>query len=265
MFFHQPSNSLSANNYNACFYRNEKWDFHFHKNFEIIYVIEGSVTCTVNSSTQKLSPGDFGLCLSNDIHSYEPCENALYWVCVFSADYVRTFSKQVMNKDSRSFKFKCSSSVECFIKDNLISEDTPPINMLKACLYALCNEYINSVELIDKNTSKTHSMTAIVDFVSSHHTENIKLDDISKLLGLDYHYVSRYFKKVFNMSFTVFLNSYRLETAIGLLDESNKKIVDIAYESGFQSVRAFNECFKRTFKISPSEYKKQSTQKSHVN
>lgn len=255
MFIHQPTNSLSANNYNAVFYRETNINFHFHKSFEILYVINGSVECTVNSKKEQLFAGDFGLCLPNDIHSYTPSDNTLYWVCVFSADYVRTFSKQVSGKTSANFKFKCSESVEAFIKSNLITEVPPPINMLKSCLYAMCNEFINNVELTDKNTEKTQIMSRIVDFVAENHTENITLLDIANVLGLNYHYVSRYFNSIFNMTFNEFLNMHRLETAIQLLDESDKKLVDIAYESGFQSVRTFNDCFRKHFKISPSKYR----------
>lgn len=255
MFFHQPINSLSANNYNARFYRETNIDFHFHKNFEILYVIKGSVRCVVNNKEEQLIPGDFGLCLSNEIHSYTPSENSLYWVCVFSADYVRVFSKQVSGKTGTSFKFRCSDSVKDFINDNLISETPPPVNMLKACLYAMCNEYLKYVELTDKNTEKAQIMSTIIDYVAEHHTENISLSDIANMLGLNYHYVSRYFNSIFNMPFNEFLNMHRLETAIQLLDESDKKLVDIAYESGFQSVRTFNDCFKKHFQISPSKYK----------
>ena len=41
MIFHQPHNSKTNYNYNAFFYQKEKWDPHFHKNFEVIYVLEG--------------------------------------------------------------------------------------------------------------------------------------------------------------------------------------------------------------------------------
>lgn len=58
------------------------------------------------------------------------------------------------------------------------------------------------------------------------------------------------------MSFTNFLNIYRLETAIRLLEETDKKITDIALESGFQSVRSFNNSFNLKFGISPREYKR---------
>ena len=156
------------------------------------------------------------------------------------------------------FCFYCSDSVKKFVLANMIKEEVPPHFMLKSCLYAICAEYLTSVELIEKDRNKTRNIDAITDFVAQHHTENIGLSDIAKLLGYDYNYVSRYFKMVFNMSFKEFLTIHRLETAVKLMEEGNKKIVDIAYESGFQSVRTFNESFKKHFNSSPLKYKKTS-------
>ena len=58
------------------------------------------------------------------------------------------------------------------------------------------------------------------------------------------------------MSFSDLLSLYRLEAAAALLDETDKKITEIAFESGFQSIRSFNNSFRAQFGMSPSEYKK---------
>lgn len=258
MIFHQPDNSLTANNYNSKLYRDDVWDFHFHKNFEVIYVLEGGVFCSVNGIEKILKKGEFGMCLPNEIHSYRPQEDAYYWVGVFSADYVRSFSNKIKGKQGTDFSFGCSDSVRDFIEKNIVKEEVPSLFMLKACLYALCDAYWNSVDIIERDVNKTRNIEIITDFVAQHHTENIGLGDIAKLLGYDYNYVSRYFRTVFSMSFKDFLTMHRLETAIKIMEEDNKKIVDVAYESGFQSIRTFNESFKKYFGISPSEYKKTS-------
>ena len=90
MIYHQPHNSLS-NNFNAVFYRTEVWNSHFHKSFELVYVIEGSLICFSNGEEYILKSGQFGICLPYDIHSYEPQGDTHYWVCVFSEDNVHDF------------------------------------------------------------------------------------------------------------------------------------------------------------------------------
>lgn len=254
--FHQPYNSL-INNFNARFYKTEIWKPHFHKSLELVYVIKGRLKCYAGDEEYLLEEGYCGLCLPYDIHAYEPSEKTRYWVCVFSEDYVHDFLKLTGGK-SGSFKFKCNPAVTDFLIKGLINCADPSRLLIKATLYAVCDEYIKNVKLIDKNKKMTDNIAAITDFVENNHTKNIKLSDIGSLLGYDYNYVSRYFHSVFKMSFSEFLNLYRLETAVTLLEQSNKKILDIALESGFQSVRSFNACFKSHFNMSPSEYKRYS-------
>ena len=254
MFFHQSHNSLN-NNFNATLYKNEIWEQHFHKSFELVYVIEGTLICYSNGDEYSLKSGDLGLCLPYDIHAYVPKDDTLYWVCVFSEDYVHDFYKMIHNKTG-DFKFNCSDSVTQFITENLINNAAPSRLLIKATLYSVCDEYLKSVNLTDKNKKLKENISVITEYVEKNHTKDIKLSDIGKLLGYDYHYVSRYFHTIFKMSFSEFLTLYRLETATQLMKQSDKKMVDIALESGFQSARSFNACFKSHFKMSPTEYKK---------
>lgn len=259
MIFHQPHNSLS-NNFNAVIYKTECWEQHFHKSFELVYVISGKLRCYSNGEEYLLSQNDFGMCFPYDIHAYEPQEDTLYWVCVFSEDYVHDFYKMIQNK-SGEFKFGCSRAVTQFITENLINNPEPSRLLTKATLYSVCDEYLKSTALRDKKEKISENIAVITEFIEKNHRSDIKLSDIGKLLGYDYHYVSRYFNNVFKMSFSEFLNLYRLETAVGLMEQSDKKTVDIALESGFQSVRSFNDCFKSHFKMTPTEFKKNSANK----
>ena len=257
MILHQTSNSKSSDNFNAFFYTDQKWDSHFHKNFELVCVLSGKVNCIVNGVTHTLKSGDLGLCLSYEVHSYHPENDALYWVCVFSEEYVKTFAKLVRNKQSSSFKFNCNRQVLQYIKALLINGEKPSVLTIKSCLYAVCAEYLNNVTLIEYDSKRQQLMVEITKYVEENHTKKITLSDISEHLGYDYHYVSRCFGRIFNMSFTEFINLYRLETALNLLIETNKSITEIALESGFQSVRSFNNFFKLHYRINPSQYKKQ--------
>lgn len=79
---------------------------------------------------------------------------------------------------------------------------------------------------------------------------------MSERLGYNYYYLSKCFHKIFSMSFTDFLNSYRLDAALSMLTETDKDITDIALESGFQSIRSFNEFFKKNIGTTPAKYRK---------
>lgn len=222
---------------------------------ELIYVIEGTVNCNVNNNSYQLNKGDFGLCLPYNIHRYVPEDNTLYWVIVFSEEYVRYFAKQIADKTGDGFQFRCKEPVERYINEQLINNEAPSIFSLKSCLYAVCEEYLKNIKLIDKDRKEEAIITLVSDYIFENHTKKLSLSDIAKKLGYDYNYISRLFRRFFNMTFTDFVNIYRLETAIKLLEDTDDSITTIAFESGFQSVRNFNVFFKKNMKTSPSQYR----------
>lgn len=256
MIFHQPHNSMTNHRFNAVFYTDTVWDFHFHKNLELICVLEGSVNCTVNNRTYILEKGDAGLCLPYDIHKYVPEKDTRYWVLVFSEDFVHIFANQIAGKTGDGFAFRLSGPVESYIRAKLIENPEPSVYTLKSCLYGICEEYLSSVKLVDKSKSKEEVISLIVDYIQKKYKEKIALSDLAAALGYDYNYMSRCFKTMFNMTFTDFINLYRLEAAVMLLKETDKSITEIALESGFQSVRSFHSFFRRAMGISPARYRK---------
>ena len=256
MLFHQSHNSLTNYNFNAFFYTDTAWESHFHKNLELICVLEGSVNCIINGKEYTLFPGDYGLCLSYDIHSHTPSPGSLYWVLVFSEDYISYLSNTLRGKHANGFSFRCKDSVNTYLRNNLIYNDNPSILSLKSCSYAFMEAFLDSVALIDTKSWQAKHIAVITDFIQQNHTNKLALSDVAMQLGYEYNYMSRLFKNTFNMPFSDFVNIYRLETALTLLEKSDKSITDVAVESGFQSVRNFNVFFKRTMNTTPSEYKK---------
>lgn len=255
MIFHQPHNSIGGLNYNGSFYKNTIWEPHFHKNYEIVYVIKGTLNCTVNGKDFVLNAGDYGICISYAVHSYFPQTDCEYWVGVFSSDYVNTFSNRIKAKTADGFSFKCEKEIDSLVKKYLIRKEVPDTIQLKFCLYALCNEILLQIPFTEQK--KENTITAeIIDFISENHKNKISLTDLSDRLGYDYHYVSRLFNNTFNISFNDFINLYRLETAANMLIHTDKKIFDIALECGFQSIRSFNDCFSKNLGCTPSDYKK---------
>lgn len=258
MIFHQPSNSRSNHNCNRTFFTDTVWEHHFHKNLELLYVLRGSLFCTVNGRSETLNEGDFSLALPYDIHSYTPAPHTEYWVLVFSEDFVHSFAREIQGKSGVGFRFRADHTLEAYVRERLIFGKEPSLYSLKSCLYGICEAYLAAVPLIQKDRKHQETFAQIADYIRERHTEGVTLSDVAEEFHLDYHYMSRYFKKMFHMSFSNFVNLYRLETALTLLDNTDDPIVDIAFKSGFQSVRSFNLFFQKTLQISPSEYRKKA-------
>ncbi len=257
MVFHQPNNSRGNYNYNGVIYKHENWQPHFHKNLEVVYCIDGRVECTVNGKTKTLEKHSFALFLSNEIHSMTPIGESTYWVGVFSEDHVNSFAKAVSGKTGDTFVFKCSEITEKLLCENLVyKREKSDKYIMKACFYALCSEYLKSITLVDRVQKSDMLMRSVTEYITNNFKENISLKSMADRIGYNYHYLSKAFKKMFEMSFPSFLNAYRADYAIGLLSETDMEVAEIAFESGFQSVRSFNEFFKKYTNMTPNEFRK---------
>lgn len=245
MVSHQPDNSVGNFNYNAVFYQGRNWNPHFHKNFELVCVLDGLLTVTVNGRTEILSAGRFALILSNQIHSYECSNSSLYWVAVFSEDFVPEFAAAISQKQGKSISFSCSAETEAFIREHLIQKEAPSLYMKKACLYAVCDTFLSEIVLEDRKEKTDILIGKIIDYLADHYSEDITLSALSQTFGYDYHYFSRLFRQNYQIDFCRILNDYRVEKAGELLRQGSMPITDIAYLCGFQSIRSFNRIYKQ--------------------
>ena len=254
--FHQPYNSIGNHSYNVVIYQNIDCSLHFHKNYEIVYVMEGKARCSINNKTEILCEGDFALCLSNEVHSIKSVGDSKIWIGVFSGDFINEFDKYQKSKEGERFSFRCSEKLMSYLKENLIKEELSDVFVIKSCLYALCGEYLKQIPLIKKKEKHAEIMGDVVDYVEKNYKDRPSLSKLAQKLGYDYYYLSKLFNRMFSMSFNEYLNVYRFNEACAMLATTDIPITEVAHESGFNSIRSFNNTFKRLAGISPSEYKK---------
>lgn len=94
-----------------------------------------------------------------------------------------------------------------------------------------------------------------VEYLTSHHTEQIKISDVAQLMGYDEFYAMKLFKRFCGWSIVDYLNGVRTIKACELLEQTKDNSRQIAEKVGYQSASYFNRQFKKTFGITPSEYR----------
>jgi len=86
---------------------------------------------------------------------------------------------------------------------------------------------------------------------------NIGLNDLSEKLNLSRHHTSQIINEHFDSSFYFFLNKYRVEEALTILNQdSSLTINEVVYASGFNNRVSFYKAFKLHTGVTPSEYKR---------
>lgn len=102
-------------------------------------------------------------------------------------------------------------------------------------------------------------MQEIYQYVGQHFQEEISLQVISDRVNMTPPAFCRFFKKLTSKTFTQFTNEMRIDHARRLLSQNHLSIAAVSYESGFNNLSHFNKHFKRIVGVSPSEYRKQRT------
>lgn len=88
---------------------------------------------------------------------------------------------------------------------------------------------------------------------------NLTLSELAAKLGLRDRQLSEYINTYHNTTFQDYINGYRISEAKQLIEQSKnsrKTMLEIAYESGFNSKSAFNFAFKKHLRTTPTQYKK---------
>ncbi len=86
--------------------------------------------------------------------------------------------------------------------------------------------------------------------------DNISMEEFAGKLGLGARQLSRLFQKHLGTSPSQAAKTARVQRAKRMLDETDLSMTDIAFKSGFKSLRRFNTVFKETYRRPPSSIKR---------
>jgi AraC family transcriptional regulator, melibiose operon regulatory protein len=93
--------------------------------------------------------------------------------------------------------------------------------------------------------------------IAQRYTEQLTVTEIGEQVGLHPNYAMGLFKKAFGTTLIDYLTHHRVSHAQRLLATTDEKIVEVAFNSGFNSISRFNEAFRRACGCTPREYRLQ--------
>ncbi len=93
------------------------------------------------------------------------------------------------------------------------------------------------------------------EYIDKHKMEPLSLAAVAKAAGASVFHFCKVFRKSTGLKFTDYVARVRLEDARTQLLNPNRRISEVAYDVGFQSLTQFNRMFKRVFGQSPTEFR----------
>ncbi len=94
-----------------------------------------------------------------------------------------------------------------------------------------------------------------VDFIEENLGEELLLGSIAKAAGMSSWYFQRMFSAITGDTLKYYIRSRRLAKATRDLVETDKRILDIAFDCQFESQEAFTRAFKKAFDTTPAKYR----------
>ena len=259
---------LLTPNFNDLFY------WHFHAEYEIVYVeapggvrhigdhiskYEGSDLALIGPNIPHLN-FDYGVKTTVDTVVVQMKENflgagffALPEMAAISDLFERCKSGLAFfgkTKKLAGEKLKQLSSLSHF--DQLISL------MQVFQLLASSEEYVLLKARPIANASvlkEQQRLHKIYHFIETHYQQAIDVNEVAGFSHLTTAAFCRYFKKSTHLTFTDFLNQYRINQAKKLLLH-DKNVTEACYESGFENLSYFNKTFKKLAGENPSAFRK---------
>ncbi len=263
---------------------------HWHTNFEIIHAKEGHLRLAIAKRSYDLNKGDFAVLKSCDYHAYmsDSCEQTVLECIRFSPKYISRIAKLIPNasfiarlSDIRSADLEkpvgnaLDGIMNGIYDESPVSEALKTAYIVQLCLMLMktyhkkedtgttlmaeyeylfpdyrCNYDTGGVD--NKTMSKFQS---VLEFLNANFTDSsMSLSVLSQMCGLSKCYISELFPAIIGVNFKQYLYVLRIDHALRLLSMSDVKIADAAFECGFDTIRTFNNVFKKLKGVTPSEF-----------
>ena len=117
-------------------------------------------------------------------------------------------------------------------------------------LSALTNEIV-----LERQNAEPPLVQKAREYIDQHKTEQLSLADVANAAGASVFHFCKVFHKSTGLKFTDYVARVRLEDARTQLLNPSRRISEVAYDVGFQSLTQFNRTFKRVFGQSPTEFR----------
>lgn len=271
-----------------------KWDVkkHRHSFFEFHYVAENYTYTSINDIEQKIEQGSFYLMPPGTYHSHRGDTEkghvgfAIRWEFI-KADSIESNLLPVVQGshclqmlDFDRFTGVLDNVRSCPVKDDgglynemlhllgMAGENYSVIELqfgFIGFILKLVRYYQDMSPKSDKKIEVNQTIlgnniiNSAINFIHENFEQDIDVNDIANFVHLSYSHLSRLFKKQTGKTIMWYLNEVRLLKAQKLLLCSDRNIFQVARDTGFSNEYYFCSLFKKTYGISPGEFRKRKT------
>lgn len=249
---------------------NHNSPFHWHRELEILYILNGHATVNMDGERYELNSLDAIVMDYARIHEviYELPQTM--GICIHvSRQLLRRFlndsellaiqcaGKRLTEEQMEYYSELCSYLKDLTVlyvnqKNTYKLKSTALILNILACLLEHFSKPVTQ-EVTDAKVSNMERLERICDYVEHHYQEEITLQEAADELGLNKEYFCRFFKRNTGNSFIRYVNQVRINHIYQDLLHTDDSVQEIMERHGFYNQKLFYRMFKERYDCTPRE------------
>lgn len=229
---------------------------HIHSHIEFVYVMNGTLDFHAYGQNLHLTQDNVAIITPYEIHSYHTVKDSDIFIIACPPEYIPEYRQIFTGKAFEPIFFKINHIHKSIIQ-NIISEEFKDNLKKKALIYCTLSDFMHSCTFSKKESFEYDLYRKAVIYITQNYTdEKLSLTQTAEHMGITPSHLSRVLNSNEKPGFTELVNTLRSYTAKQKLEQLNISIGQIAYDSGFGSIRNFNRIFKKIYGCTPYEYRK---------
>lgn len=252
-------------------------NWHRHEEFELIQVTEGYGTAMIGDFIGEYKPGDLYFIAGNLPHWFKKQHHKS-----IGSALVLHFKKEILGheflqlpelknvqqllhkNDGMQLGGKLQKDIVGMLGEIPQQKGFIRLNTLLQCLQkiSVTQQYSTLTQnFLSSNNNVNPTIEKIIDFSFKRYLTPVTLQQVADVADMSIPTFCRFFKKNIKKTYFDFIQDLRISHACKLLTNSNKAVMEICYESGYNSWAHFSKQFKQSKKITPLQYRKEFDQK----
>ena len=263
--------------FEAAIFNDAKEKLHWHDFLEINYIKSGTGKYIISEKEYNLAEKDVIIINRGELHKMLEKNNIELLVIIFDPTLLQSSIRfpfevrvltpfdvvceglshrlndmkgqeeevrNIMNEIENEFSKK-DIEYELLIRSSL---ERLMVIFMRYCFYYSTSSYIRKERI-----KALQSINPALEHINSNFLESIELSDLAKACNMSVSWFSKIFKTALGVSAISYLNRIRIQYAVNLLKNTDFKVADIAYESGFNNISSFVRYFKIVTGVTPKE------------
>lgn len=255
---------------------------HWHHYMEIIYITHGSFECEINLENYTLKEDDICIFNPGDLHQIKgnasdtKHEVLLLDPCILEFSYEDELQEKCINPLLNQLAllpniYRSGSSIHTVIFPkireliNLSSENkTAWYSFSKLMILDIITSIFTGGFMLaaqnaysPTNQKKIQNYKSVISYMEKNYADPVSLQDLADTIPCSSQYLCRFFKDISGISPIQYLLNYRIKKACLMLETTNKPILEIALDCGFENVSYFIRKFKELKSCTPKIYREQ--------